>query len=524
MSLTPLGRLVAALRDPARYPHPAGAVEVHETHISVVLVAGEFAYKLKKPLNLGFLDFGTLEKRRTACEDEVRLNRRTAPDLYLDVVPIGGTPEEPRIGVAPAVEYAVRMRRFDQSALLDRVAARGAMDTAMLVRLARDLAAFHAAADAAGERPYGGPDQALAPARDNFAQLAPLVEASGDRELLDHLDAWTAREHARVRDRMAARRAAGRVRECHGDLHLGNIVVLDGRATPFDCIEFNDALRWIDVMSEVAFLVMDLVDHAHAEAAHRFLDAYLEATGDYDGLAVLPFYLVYRATVRAKIACIRAHQPGLDVHGRTRADAEYHAYLRLARTLSVPHRPAIVAMHGLSGSGKSHAAARLVERTGGVRVRSDVERKRLHGLAWDAASGAGVATQLYSPEATQRTYARLEALAATIADAGWIAIIDAASLRRDEREAFARLAAARGVPFVIVWCEAAEPVLRERIETRTAAGGDPSEATVAVLERQLAFREPLGDAERAHTVLIRTDAGDAAFETGLAEAVRRLRR
>jgi hypothetical protein len=522
--LTPFTRIVAALRNAAWYPHPADAVEVHETHISTVLLAGEYAYKLKKPLDLGFLDFSTVEKRRAACEEEVRLNARTAPSIYLGVVAIGGTPDAPAIGATPAIEYAVRMRRFAQSALLDQVAARGELDAPLLERLARDLAAFHAAADAAGDRPYGRPEDALAPAMQNFAQLAPLVEAQADRDALDALRDWTAAEHARVHGAMAARRAAGRVRECHGDLHLGNLVLLEGRATPFDCIEFDPALRWIDVMSEVAFLAMDLVDHAQDALAHRFLDAYLAATGDYDGLAVLPFYLVYRAMVRAKIACIRAHQPGLDLHGRTRADAQYHAYLRLARALATPRHAAIVLMHGYSGSGKSHAAARLVERAGAVRVRSDVERKRLHGLAWDAASGAALDAGLYGREATLRTYDRLAALAAGIADAGWPAVVDAAFLRRDERDAFARLAAARGIPFVIVSCVADEGTLRARIEARRAAGSDPSEATLAVLERQLATHQPLADDERLHVVALDTAAGDAAFDAGIAAALRRMRR
>jgi len=522
--LTPLAHIVAALRNPAQYPHPADAVEVHETHISAVILAGEFAYKLKKPLDLGFLDFSTLGKRRAACEDEVRLNARTAPSIYLGVVPIGGTPDAPVIGATPAIEYAVRMRRFPQSALLDRMAARGELDAALFERLARDLAAFHAAAEPVGDRPYGRPEDALEPALQNFVQLAPLVEAQSDRDALDALRDWTRAEHGRAMAAMAARRAAGRVRECHGDLHLGNLVLLEGRATPFDCIEFNPALRWTDVMSEVAFLVMDLVDHAQDALAHRFLDAYLAATGDYEGLAVLPFHLVYRAMVRAKVTCIRAHQPGLDLHGRTRADAQYHAYLRLARTLAAPRHAAIVLMHGFSGSGKSHAAARLVERAGAVRVRSDVERKRLHGLAWDAASGAALDGGLYSPEATMRTYERLAALAATIADAGWPAVVDAAFLRRDEREAFARLATARGIPFAIVSCAANEATLRARIEARHAAGDDPSEATLAVLERQLATHEPLADDERRHVVTVDTAAGDAAFDAGIGAALRRLRR
>ncbi len=522
--MTPLQHLVAALREPACYPHPVGDVAVHETHISVVLVAGEYAYKLKKPLDLGFLDFGTLEKRRAACAEEIRLNRRTAPSLYLDVVPIGGTADAPRVGGEPAVEYAVRMRRFDQAALLDRMAAQGALPPEVLDTLARDVAAFHARCAVAGEAtPWGTPEALLAPAMQNFAQLAPLVESAADREMLDALREWTEREHARIRAAIAARRVAGRVRECHGDLHLGNLVMLDGRATPFDCIEFNASLRWIDVMSEVAFLVMDLIDHGMRPAAYRVLDGYLAATGDYDGLAVLPFHLVYRAMVRAKIACMRAHQPGLDLHGRTRADAQYHAYLRLARQLAAPHRPALALMHGLSGSGKSRAALALVERAGAVRIRSDVERKRLHGLAWDAASGAAVDAGLYAREATARTYARLEALAGTVLDAGFSAIVDAASLRREERDAFAVVAAARGVPYVVISCEADTATLRARIEARRAAGGDPSEATLAVLDRQLAFQEPIADDERARTVVLDTGAGEAAYAAAVDAAARRLR-
>ena len=277
-------------------------------------------------------------------------------------------------------------------------------------------------------------------------------------------------------------------------------------------------------MNEVAFTAMDLADHAHEDLAHRFVDAYLDASGDYGGLAVLPFYLVYRAMVRAKIACLRAHQPGLDLHGRTRADVQSHAYLRLAQRLSRPHRAAIVLMHGLSGSGKSHAAARLVERSGAVRIRADVERRRIHGLALDAVSGAGLDAGLYSPEATARTYAHLEALAGSIADAGWVVIVDAAFLRREEREAFARLAAARGVPCVIASCTADEATLRARIESRRAAGVDPSEATLAVLDRQIATQEPLADTEQAHTVVIGTGSGDEVFEGGIADVLKRVRR
>jgi uncharacterized protein len=521
----PLERLVTALRDPRRYPHPVDRVEVLETHISLVLLAGEHAYKLKKPLDLGFLDFSTLEKRREACEAELRLNRRMAPMLYLDVVPIGGTPDEPHLGAEPAIEYAVKMWRFEQDNLLDRVAARGALTPAQLEALAYELAGFHARVPFAEDPlPYGLPEQLLAPMAQNFSQFEELVEAVHDREALERLRHWTERTYARLHDTFVARRAAGRVRECHGDLHLGNLVLVEGRAVAFDCIEFNADLRWSDVMSEIAFLVMDLLDHGHHPLAHRFLDAYLAATGDYAGLAVLPFYLVHRAMVRAKIACLRAHQPGLDVHGRTRADAEYHDYLRLAETLSAPGHPGLVLMHGLSASGKSFTALRLVERAGAIRVRSDLERKRLHGLAWNASTRSALGAGLYGREASRRTYQRLTELAGSILDAGYFAVMDATFLRWDEREAFRRLAASRRVPFAIVSCTADEATLRQRLTARSASRDDPSEATLTVLEHQLATQEPLTDAERPETLVVDTTAPDEQLDRSLAALAAKLGR
>ncbi len=521
----PLERLVTALRDPRRYAHPVDRVEVLETHISLVLLAGEHAYKLKKPLDLGFLDFSTLEKRRVACEAELLLNRRTAPMLYIDVIPIGGTHDDPLLGAEPAIEYAVKMWRFEQDNLLDRVAARGALTPAHLEALASDLAGFHARAPfAEGPLPYGHPEQLFALAEQNFSQLEELVEAVHEREALERLRHWTERTYARLHETFAARRAAGRVRECHGDLHLGNLVLVEGRAVAFDCIEFNADLRWSDVMSEIAFLVMDLLDHGHHALAHRFLDAYLAATGDYEGLAVLPFYLVYRAMVRAKIACIREHQPGLDPHGRTRADAEYHDYLRLAETSSAPGRPGLVLMHGVSASGKSFTALRLVERAGAIRVRSDLERKRLHGLEWNASTGSALEAGLYGREVSRRTYERLAELAGAILDAGYLAVIDATFLRRDQRELFRRIAASRRVPFAIVSCTAEEATLRRRLETRSTSRADPSEATLAVLEHQLVTQEPLTDAEQPETLVVDTTTSDEQLDRSLAALAAKLGR
>jgi hypothetical protein len=506
-------RLVEALRDPARYPHPAGRVELIETHISWVLLAGDFAYKLKKPVDLGFLDFSTLAARSHFCEEELRLNRRTAPELYLEVVPIGGTPEDPRLGAAPAIDYAVKMRRFEQDALLDRVAKRGALTASHVDALASAVADFHGRIEHAPPgSDWGSPERVVEFAEQNFEQVEPLAEAPADLEHLESLRTWTDHEFTVRREILLERKRAGFVREGHGDLHLGNIALIDGRPVAFDCIEFNPSLRWIDVASEVAFLVMDLLDHRLARLAWRCLNRYLEATGDYEGLAVLRFYLVYRAMVRAKVACIRAAQSGLDAAARARVAAEYRGYFALARRLAESERPAIVLMHGLSGSGKTTVAQSLVESLGAIRARSDVERKRIHGLGALDRTHQALDAGLYGPEATRKTYDRLAAVARIAADAGFPLIVDAAFLRRGDRDAFRDLARELDVPFAIATCEASEAALRARVAARERAGADASEASTAVLERQLATQEPLGEEEQSAAVVFDTEAGgiDAA--------------
>lgn len=510
-------RLLAALREPVSYPHAAGAVELIETHISWVFLAGEFAYKIKKPVNLGFLDFSSLDKRRFYCEEELRLNRRTAAELYLAVVPITEGSGGVRVdGPGEPIEYALKMRRFPQEALADSLARHRELRAAQADAIAAAIAAFHATIPAAAAgADYGSPERVAAPALANFEQLGRFVAVPAESARLAELRAWTVGESARLREVFAERKRGGFVRECHGDLHLGNLAFLDGRPVPFDCIEFSPELRWIDVMNEVAFLVMDLLEHGLAALAWRFLNAYLETTGDYAGVRVLRFYLVYRAMVRAMIACIRSRQPGAGEAVQGRAHREYGEYLALAGSLAASERRALVVMHGLSGSGKTTAAQKISESLGAVRVRSDVERKRLHGLAAGARTHARAFGGIYAPEATRLTYGRLGQAARDAVVSGYGVIVDAAFLRRAEREEFRALALELGASFLIVSCRAPEAALRSRLAHREAMMSDASEAGVSVFENQLATQEPLGDDELSHAALIDTERGEAGLEEAI---------
>ncbi|HET7597213.1 MAG TPA: AAA family ATPase [Burkholderiales bacterium] len=493
--------LIAALRDPACYPQPVKDVRLMETHISWVFLTGEWVYKLKKPVDLGFLDFTGLAARRHFCEEELRLNRRLAPSIYQSVIEIRGTPNRPRVeGAGPLLEYAVRMREFPQGALASELLNRGALTAAHIDALAQRIAEFHAsAARSPGSSAFGTPESLLKPALDNFDALESALVDTPAREALRTLRGWTVREYIALRSVFAARRQDGFVRECHGDLHLRNIAVLDHQPTPFDCIEFSDALRWIDVMSEVAFLVMDLADRGRRDFGWRFLNRYLECTGDYAGLAVFRFYLVYRALVRAKVHVLRAQQSGIPHAERQRLTAVARDYVTLAQGFSADARRALVITHGVSGSGKTFASASFIEIAGGVRVRSDIERKRLHGLAALARSDSAPDAGIYTAPATRATYERLLHLADLAVCAGYPVLVDAAFLERRERDTFRAHAARLHVPFAIVAFDAPVATLKARVAQRLADGTDASEADLAVLQRQLQYRQQFS-AEEAPSV------------------------
>lgn len=500
--------VLRGLLDAHCYPHAVDAVERIETHISTVLLAGAYAYKIKKPVDLGFLDFSTLALRHRYCEEELRLNRRLAPGLYLGVVAIVGTAAAPRIvamddpAATDAIEFAVKMQRFEQSALLDHMLARGELQPHHVDALAATVAGFHRRIDRAGNGGYGTPENIAVPMRQNFAQIRPLLSTPGEISELDQLERWSIAQHRELELVMAARQREGYIRECHGDLHLGNITWIDGEIHVFDCIEFNPGLRWIDVVNEVAFTVMDLAARGRPDWGARFLNGYLEITGDYAALRLLPNYLVYRAMVRAKVARIRAAQTEGELQREALAD--YAGHIRLARAFTLPRQAALMITHGVSGSGKTCATLPLVEQLGALRVRSDVERKRLHGLPQEARTGSALHAGLYSDAASMDTYVELGSLAVRVIEAGYPVIVDATFLSHARRSAFRAIAAELSVPFLILDFRADAGELRRRVSQRQALGKDASEATLAVLESQLQDDEPLDSDESGFVMAIDT--------------------
>jgi len=501
--------LVTALKDPACYPHETGRISLAETHISWVFLTGTYAYKVKKPVKLPFLDFSTLRRRAHFCAEELRLNRRLAPELYLDVVPIGGTARKPRIGQTPAIEYAVKMRQFAPGERLDKSLEAGDVPDDAFTAFGARLASFHGTLAPVRDARRG---TELASAEENFEELVNFVTRGTKRDIAA-LRRWTCAQGERLASTFAARARDGTYRECHGDLHLENLLYRGGKVIAYDALEFDASLRNVDVASEIAFLAMDLVAHGRADLAHLFLSGYFETGGGYSALDVLRFYLVYRALVRAKVRAIKAQQK----HHRISRQDEY---LSTALGLIRPTRPLLVVTHGLSGSGKTFVTDQLIGALPALRVRSDLERKRLMGLSAGERTGSAVGQGIYTAGMSLRTYERLAEIAERALRQGFSIIVDATFLRRREREWFGQVAAANDARFAILHCAAPPSELRRRIRARAEARKDASEATLEVLEQQLASAEPLSPNERR--VSVRVDTSRRSSAKSLASALARL--
>ncbi|NOX91992.1 MAG: AAA family ATPase, partial [Gammaproteobacteria bacterium] len=479
--------LISALQQAEAYSHTVEAITLFETHISWVLLTGEYVYKIKKPVNFGFLDFSTLEKRRFYCEEELRVNRRLAPQLYLSVVPICGTPDTPQMnGTGTVFEYAVKMRQFDPQKTFDELLTHNALTLSIIDETAAVLAGFHQQITVAGpDTHFGTPAAIEQPVQENFAQLK---QALADTQNVDNihktctaLKQWSQKHDEELLVTFQHRKQAGFIRECHGDLHLRNIVLWNHQVVPFDGIEFNANLRWIDVMSELAFLLMDLDDHQQKKLSRQLLNRYLSLTGDYDGLVTLRFYQVYRAMVRAKVASLRLAQISKKSETKNCLE-EIHNYTQLAENYTQPSSVNLVITRGLSGSGKSYLAQQLALNADLIHLRSDVERKRLFGLGETDRSDSQINTGIYQKEATHATYDRLYTLAETCITSGFSVIVDATFLQHSQRNLFRSLAQQVKCHFRILDCQTTPEIMRQRIQQREQQGTDASEANLQVLE------------------------------------------
>jgi len=423
---------------------------------------------------------------------------RLAKQIYMEVITITGSTDLPVInGKGPPIEYAVKMREFPQNAQLDRVLARGKLQNRHIDSLAAELSQFHQQISVASEvSPFGSPKRIYHPIQENFKTIFETTTHRDERRNLKDLQEWTQKTHQTLRPLMKKRKKQGFIRECHGDMHLANMALLDHQVIIFDCLEFNENLRWIDVMSEIAFLTMDLEDRKQNGFANRILNAYLEKTGDYEGTKILRYFQVYRALVRAKVSCIRLTQPGLTKKDQRLITREFKTYVDLAKKYILPREKWLAITHGLSGSGKTTLTQSFLEKTGALRIRTDVERKRLKGISPSTRSGSPINKNLYTPQATRQVYQKMGELAQMIIQAGFPVIVDGTFLKKHQRKSLHSIAQNLKVPFVILNFKASKSTLRKRITLREKKGTDASEANLEVLQHQIFSQEPLEKKER----------------------------
>lgn len=460
-----------------------------ETHISWVILAGEYAYKIKKPVNLGFVNFTNLASRKFFCQEELRLNRRLAPELYLDLLSIGGSMDKPQLDRSPAIEYALKMHRFNPEQQLDKLLATNKLPTTAIEQIATTIAQFHLSLPASlPTEPFGTLPEVVLPVLENFHSLHQLVDCSLS-DLVSDLQSACEFQISACAEQLHQRQQQGYIREGHGDLHLANLVIWRKQVVAFDCLEFNPHLRWIDVINDIAFLIMDLQCHQRDDLAYRFLNRYLQITGDYQGLAVLNYYLVYRALVRAKICLLSPNQTN-------KLSMNRHCYDYLALAASYLNKPQayLIITHGLPGSGKSSLSQWLAEQLGCIQLRSDSERKRLLTLAVFSAD------TLYSSNTTEQLYRHLYQLSQQLLSWGFPVIVDASFLKTQQRQLFRQLAKQLQLGFMIISLHTQADLIRQRIQIRSLEGKDVSDADLIIFEKMQAEQHLLNAEEHSEII------------------------
>ncbi len=499
--------LIQQMLQPAFYPHRVTEpVQLIQTHASFVLLTGDYTYKIKKPVNFGFLDYSTLEKRQHFCTQEFLMNRRTAPEIYLEILPIVQTGNLFKFGsklhnttsTEIAVEYTLKMREFPQSSLFLSLLEHGLLTDQLMADLGREVAMFHSTTISNSYiRTFGEVSQIRTAIDQNYLISQKYIGGPQTQtqyqETKDYTDAFFAENQELFKLRIAN----NKIRECHGDLHLRNIALWQDKILLFDCIEFNEPFRFVDVMYDIAFTVMDLESRGRRDLGNVFLNTYIEQTGDWEGLQVLPLYLSRQAYVRAKVTSLMLDDAAISTAEKAEISQTAAHYYKLAWEYTKPRRGKLTLMSGLSGSGKSTVARYLAGRTGAVHIRSDAVRKHLGGIPVNERGGP----DLYSDEMTAQTYGRLLELGIMLAERGWDVILDAKFDRQNWRTNAINLAKSHGLPLQIIYCTAPIEVLRERLQQRR---GDIADATAELLSSQQAAFEPFTELEQISLNIVDT--------------------
>ncbi|CAN1213268.1 gluconokinase [Tumidithrix helvetica PCC 7403] len=480
-----------------------------QTHISFVLLTGKYAYKIKKPMNFGFLDFSTLQKRHYFCQEEIRLNRRLAPELYLGVLGIvekdgkfafaSGDSQE-RAEIEP-VEYAIQMPQFSQDNLLIELFEAGKLTLENVVDIGKQLATFHAHA-ATSDRiaSFGTMSAVRTVAEDNYQHTQKYIGIAQTQDQFDRTRAYTEKFFTEHEDLFRDRIAQGKVKECHGDLHLKNICLYNGKIQIFDCIEFNEPFRNSDVVYDAAFLFMDLQFRGRPDLANAFLNTYLESTGDYAAAQLLPLYCSMRAYIRAKVTSFLLDDPNIPADVKQNAKQEASAYYQLAYEYTQPQQGKLLLVSGLSGSGKSTTAKALAQKLGAIHLRSDAVRKHIAGIDLMERGGQG----LYTPEMTQKTYTKLCELGILLAKEGFTVILDAKYDRLALRAQVLKAAVQAQIPCQMIYCTAPVEILEQRLRDRTSSNRDIADATVDLLVSQKASFEDFTPQEKQQLIEVDT--------------------
>lgn len=489
-----MNQLIHNLQNAVCYPHPTSDFKLIETHLSWVILTGDYVYKIKKPVKFEFVDFSTLEKRQFYCQREYELNHQFAPAIYLEVLPIQGSVDQPNfLGEGPVIEYALKMRAYPQEALMEVQLKKGTIHLTMISSLAKKLAEFHQTTPTmAKASSFGSPTNIYQPIQANFTTIYPLITNKAHYTLLQACERWASQYFEGCKSLIHRRYQAGCIRACHGDLHTGNIAFIDQQPLLLDCIEFNENFRWLDPLNDIGFLTMDLHHKKQMNLANRLINDYFQLTGDYQGLPLLKFYEAYRAMVRVKVSLLRLTQSSLDSTERFTLQQHYESLLELAHSYIKSSLPQTYITCGFSGSGKSTVATYLVDHNLGLHLQADRERKRL------AKRDAVSIDKLYSDNHTQKTYHHLKKLALILLKAGYSPVIDACCLKQWQRELFNQIT--NHSP-IFIHCQAPFSILIKRIVQRLETQNTLSDADLTVLDKQQTSMEPLSIEEKL-TVIV----------------------